>query len=136
MCEYSKIIRVKQKIIKTSTIFLFDYLYVKLSRFPPFSKRIHQRRQARYLSIQIQYNVHKRLNNVHKRLTEARFRVVTMTSTNCIKYKTVVVVKNITHLSVHFNNTKISPITWPSCISTLSQMNRMKCHEILIKCTY
>lgn len=82
---------------------VFDDLYVKLSSLS--LKGYTRKKQARYLSIQIRYNVHKRLNNVHKRLTEARFRFVTMTSTNCIKYKTVVVVKNITHLSVQFNNT-------------------------------
>lgn len=62
---------------------VFDNLYVKLSSLS--LKGYTRKRQARYLSIQIQYNVHKRLNNVHKRLTEARFRFVTMTSTNCIK---------------------------------------------------
>lgn len=60
----------------------FDDLYVKLSSFS--LKEYTRKRRARYLSIQIRYNVHKRLNNVHKRLTEARFRFVTMTSTNCI----------------------------------------------------
>lgn len=97
----SSTIKTKKKI--THTNFLFDDLYVKLS--PLSLKGYTRKRQTRYLSIQIQYNVHKRLHNVHKRLTEARFRFVTMTSTNCIKYKTVVVVKNITHLSVQFNNT-------------------------------
>lgn len=69
--------------MKKSQCTVFDDLYVKLSSFS--LKGYTRRRQARYLSIQIQYNVHKRLNNVHKRLTEARFRFVTMTSTNCIK---------------------------------------------------
>lgn len=59
----------------------FHELYVKLSSC--FLKHTRKRR-PRDLSIQEQYSVQKRLNNVHKRSTEARFRFVTTTSTNCI----------------------------------------------------
>lgn len=52
-------------------------------------------------------------------------------STTCIKYKTVVVVKNIIHLSVQFNNTNNRLWTWPfPCFSLPPQ----KTNQSPLKC--
>lgn len=111
----------------------FDELYVKLSSL--LLKEYIRKRPTRYLSIQIQYSVHKRLNNVHKRLTEARFRFVTMTSTNCIKVqngcsgqKYHTYLYNLTILK------SAPPLGRPSALVHILTTDQ-KCHAIAIKCT-